>query len=77
MIRFSLFSAGFKGDGEDYEGVLVRQQRRPTHRSPNQEDPVSAQPAGGDQDVDTTKLTHTQTHTPLTVIHIITALLSS
>lgn len=59
--------------------MLVCQQCRPTHRSPNQENPVSAQPTGGDQDVDTTKLTHTQTHTPLTVIHIviIIALLSS
>lgn len=56
-----LSSAGLAGDGEDNEGVLVCQQCRPTHRSPNQENPLSAQPTGGNQDVDTTTK-HTHTH---------------
>lgn len=43
--------------------MLVCQQCRPPHGSPDQEDPVSAQPTGGDQDVDTaTKHTHKPTH---------------
>lgn len=49
-------SAGLTGDGQDHEGVLVRQQRRPSDRAPDQKDAVSAQPAGGHQDVDATPI---------------------
>lgn len=49
-------SAGLTGDGQDHEGVLVRQQRRPSDRAPDQKDAVSAQPAGGHQDVGATPI---------------------
>lgn len=38
-------------DGEDHEGVLVRQRSGQAHRPAHQEDPVSAQRGGGRQDV--------------------------
>lgn len=39
-------------DGQDHEGVLVRQRSRSPHGPAHQEDLISAQPAGGHQDVD-------------------------
>lgn len=43
--------SGSACDGQDHERVLVRQRSRAPHRPAHQEDLITAQPAGGHQDV--------------------------
>lgn len=51
FILCVLFHAVTARDGEDHEGVLVRQWSGQTDGPAHQEDPVSAQRGGGRQDV--------------------------